>query len=287
MTFRPKPGACRTLALWASASPFAEARPRSAHPSPTHPDNPTGTFASPELLESVLGVARECGLQVVSDEIYAELVHAPAEFVSAATVDPDVVVTGGLSKSHALGGWRVGVLRAPANTSVAGSSKESRRSGAKSGPVSRRPSTPRQSSPMTNPRSWSSSSIRRAFCTRQSSEPHSRSLPPPASRVDHRRRDSTSTPTSRRCSSRWPSAVSRRASAWPSTCWTGSPSPCFQVPHSETTRASRSGWQPVSSTAKPRTSGGGVIAGPEAAELPACVPPLQTLGDALTALDGG
>ena len=81
----------------------------------THPDNPTGTFASPELLESVLGVARECGLQVVSDEIYAELAHAPAEFVSAATVDPDVVVTGGLSKSHALGGWRVGVLRAPAN----------------------------------------------------------------------------------------------------------------------------------------------------------------------------
>ena len=81
----------------------------------THPDNPTGTFASPELLERVLGVARECGLQVVSDEIYAELAHAPSEFVSAATLDPDVVVTGGLSKSHALGGWRVGVLRAPAN----------------------------------------------------------------------------------------------------------------------------------------------------------------------------
>ena len=81
----------------------------------THPDNPTGTFASPELLEQVLGVARECGLQVVSDEIYAELAHVPSEFVSAATLDPDVVVTGGLSKSHALGGWRVGVLRASAN----------------------------------------------------------------------------------------------------------------------------------------------------------------------------
>jgi aspartate aminotransferase len=81
----------------------------------THPDNPTGTFASPELLESVLGVARECGLLIVSDEIYAELAHAPAEFVSAATIDPEVVVTSGLSKSHALGGWRIGVLRAPAN----------------------------------------------------------------------------------------------------------------------------------------------------------------------------
>ena len=81
----------------------------------THPDNPTGTFASAALLESVLEIARGCGLQVISDEIYAELAHAPGEFVSAATVDPDVVVTGGLSKSHALGGWRIGVLRAPAN----------------------------------------------------------------------------------------------------------------------------------------------------------------------------
>lgn len=82
----------------------------------THPDNPTGTFASAEVLESVLEIARGCGLQVVSDEIYAELAHAPGEFLSAASVDPDnVVVTGGLSKSHALGGWRVGVVRVPAN----------------------------------------------------------------------------------------------------------------------------------------------------------------------------
>jgi aspartate aminotransferase len=82
----------------------------------THPDNPTGTFASADLLTAVLGIAREHGLLVISDEIYAELAHAPDEFVSAATIDPDnVVVTGGLSKSHALGGWRVGVLRAPPN----------------------------------------------------------------------------------------------------------------------------------------------------------------------------
>jgi aspartate aminotransferase len=79
----------------------------------THPDNPTGTFASRKLLAEVLGVARELGLAVVSDEIYAELAHAPDAYVSAARLDADVVVTGGLSKSHALGGWRVGVLRVP------------------------------------------------------------------------------------------------------------------------------------------------------------------------------
>jgi aspartate aminotransferase len=81
----------------------------------THPDNPTGTFAGAELLESVLEIARGCGLRVISDEIYAELAHEPGEFVSAAVLDPNVVVTAGLSKSHALGGWRVGVLRVPAN----------------------------------------------------------------------------------------------------------------------------------------------------------------------------
>jgi aspartate aminotransferase len=80
----------------------------------TNPDNPTGTHASADLLAEVLGLAREHGLIVVSDEIYAELAHTPDEFVSAASIDPDnVVVTGGLSKSHALGGWRIGVLLAP------------------------------------------------------------------------------------------------------------------------------------------------------------------------------
>jgi len=79
-----------------------------------HPDNPTGTHADADLLGDVLGVARECGLFVVCDEIYAELAHSPDSFVSAAALDSDnVVVTGGLSKSHALGGWRIGVLRVP------------------------------------------------------------------------------------------------------------------------------------------------------------------------------
>jgi aspartate aminotransferase len=81
-----------------------------------HPDNPTGTHADADLLADVLAVARECSLFVLSDEIYAELAHSPETFVSAAALDPDnVVVTGGLSKSHALGGWRVGVVRVPQN----------------------------------------------------------------------------------------------------------------------------------------------------------------------------
>lgn len=80
----------------------------------TNPDNPTGTLAGREHLAAVLQIARELGLWVVSDEIYQDLAHEPGSFVSAAAIDPDnVFVTGGLSKSLALGGWRVGHVRAP------------------------------------------------------------------------------------------------------------------------------------------------------------------------------
>lgn len=79
-----------------------------------HPDNPTGTVAHAGLLQRVLDVARANGLIVISDEIYRDLVYEPESFVSAALLDREnVLVTSGLSKGLALGGWRVGVLRAP------------------------------------------------------------------------------------------------------------------------------------------------------------------------------
>lgn len=78
------------------------------------PDNPTGTLASRDVLVRTLEVARSCGLFVVSDEIYRDLVHGERAFVSAAEIDDaNCVVTGGLSKSLALGGWRIGTLRVP------------------------------------------------------------------------------------------------------------------------------------------------------------------------------
>jgi aspartate aminotransferase len=81
----------------------------------TNPDNPTGTNGSAAQLEETIEVARACELNVVSDEIYQDLVHKRDGFVSAATIDPDYVfTTGGLSKSLSVGGWRLGYLRAPA-----------------------------------------------------------------------------------------------------------------------------------------------------------------------------
>lgn len=84
----------------------------------TNPDNPTGTVATPELVEAVGQVAVQHGLVIVTDEIYRDLAYDPARFTSFASSFPDnAVVTGGLSKAQALGGWRIGFMRAPAGES--------------------------------------------------------------------------------------------------------------------------------------------------------------------------
>ncbi|MET8161407.1 pyridoxal phosphate-dependent aminotransferase [Sphaerisporangium sp. NPDC005289] len=81
----------------------------------TLPDNPTGRLATPRTVRRLAQVARELDLTIISDEIYRDLVHDPdAEFLSPADVAPErTVVTSGLSKSLALGGWRIGVARLP------------------------------------------------------------------------------------------------------------------------------------------------------------------------------
>lgn len=81
----------------------------------TLPDNPTGTLAPPDLVRQVCAVARAHDLLIVSDEIYRDLIHDPATpMLSPAEVAPErTVVTTGLSKSLALGGWRIGAARFP------------------------------------------------------------------------------------------------------------------------------------------------------------------------------
>jgi aspartate aminotransferase len=81
----------------------------------TLPDNPTGRVARPETIRAFCAVAAEHDLVIISDEIYRDLVHSPATPVlSPAAVAPErTVVTTALSKSLALGGWRIGVARLP------------------------------------------------------------------------------------------------------------------------------------------------------------------------------
>lgn len=80
----------------------------------TLPDNPTGTTAGADLLEQVCEIADHHELLVLSDEIYRDLVHDGTAHVSPAAILPQrTVVTGGLSKNMALGGWRIGFARLP------------------------------------------------------------------------------------------------------------------------------------------------------------------------------
>jgi aspartate aminotransferase len=87
----------------------------------TLPDNPTGTLASPATVEALCAVAAEHDLVIISDEIYRDLLHAPAPpFTSPASVAPErTIVTTALSKGMALGGWRIGVARLPGGAQAA------------------------------------------------------------------------------------------------------------------------------------------------------------------------
>jgi aspartate aminotransferase len=80
----------------------------------TQPDNPTGTVATRERIEELADIAREYELWIIADEIYRDLTYTPEDFVSIAEYLPDqTIITSGLSKSMALGGWRVGITRVP------------------------------------------------------------------------------------------------------------------------------------------------------------------------------
>ncbi|WP_374291604.1 pyridoxal phosphate-dependent aminotransferase [Desulfovibrio desulfuricans] len=80
------------------------------------PSNPTGAVYTEAEFTAIMDWAIERGLFVLSDEIYDQLVFAPAKMTSAiswfARYPEQVAVLNGLSKSYAMTGWRVGFLAA-------------------------------------------------------------------------------------------------------------------------------------------------------------------------------
>lgn len=78
------------------------------------PSNPTGSMFDPADVEALALWARETGITLISDEIYAELAHGWREHVSPARFYPEgCIVTGGLSKAFSAGGWRIGYAALP------------------------------------------------------------------------------------------------------------------------------------------------------------------------------
>jgi aspartate aminotransferase len=87
----------------------------------TLPDNPTGRLAASATMRALCAVAAEHDLIIISDEIYRDLIYDPTHAPpSPATIAPQrTVVTTALSKSLAVGGWRIGVARLPSGGSGA------------------------------------------------------------------------------------------------------------------------------------------------------------------------
>ena len=80
-----------------------------------YPVNPTGITYSREQLEALAAVLRKYEIFVVCDEVYSELTYTSQAHVSLGTMLRDqAIIINGLSKSHAMTGWRLGLIFAPA-----------------------------------------------------------------------------------------------------------------------------------------------------------------------------
>lgn len=78
-----------------------------------YPTNPTGVTYTRAELEALLPVIQRAGLFVLSDEIYSALTYEQ-DHTAFATLYPTKTITiNGLSKSHAMTGWRLGFIMAP------------------------------------------------------------------------------------------------------------------------------------------------------------------------------
>lgn len=80
------------------------------------PSNPTGMVYTKEELEMVADVAMAHDLLVISDEIYEKLLYNGVTHLSIATL-PNMrertIIVNGVSKSHAMTGWRIGYAIGP------------------------------------------------------------------------------------------------------------------------------------------------------------------------------
>lgn len=93
------------------------------------PSNPTGAVMSTGLIEQVGRWALEHGLWVISDEIYQHLVYDGTTFTSVLQAVPELaqttVLLGGVAKTFAMTGWRVGWMIGPADVVKAATNLQS------------------------------------------------------------------------------------------------------------------------------------------------------------------
>jgi aspartate aminotransferase len=83
------------------------------------PSNPTGMVYDRKALEKIAELALRYNFYIVSDEIYEKLIYGDTGHISIASLGDEVkrktIVINGLSKSHAMTGWRIGYAAGPAH----------------------------------------------------------------------------------------------------------------------------------------------------------------------------
>jgi len=77
------------------------------------PGNPTGFVYSQAQLQELVDVIKDKNMFVISDEIYAELTYGRKHVSLAKLMPGKTILINGLSKSHAMTGYRIGYIAAP------------------------------------------------------------------------------------------------------------------------------------------------------------------------------
>lgn len=81
------------------------------------PSNPTGLAYDRKSLEAIAEIALRHDFYIISDEIYEKLLYDGFKHVSIASLSNNIkqrtIVVNGLSKSHAMTGWRIGFTAGP------------------------------------------------------------------------------------------------------------------------------------------------------------------------------
>lgn len=79
------------------------------------PGNPSGAVVAEEEFGRILGLCRERGAWLLTDECYSHFVYegSPFSVASLPGSKPHIIVSGSLSKTFAMTGWRIGYVLAP------------------------------------------------------------------------------------------------------------------------------------------------------------------------------
>nr|WP_285885157.1 aminotransferase A [Mesobacillus subterraneus] len=78
-----------------------------------YPSNPTGVSLNETELQGIAQLLMDKDIFVLADEIYSELVYGQKHASIAQFMKEKTIVINGLSKSHSMTGWRIGMLFAP------------------------------------------------------------------------------------------------------------------------------------------------------------------------------